>query len=91
MDPVDIIEFEARPGRFLFPPAYFYHRDAHQTVHESGIDCRGLQLRDTGRMIDDRRFFNCFHAQGMLPSGRPNRLKAPRQAGRGYVPRVDVA
>ena len=26
MDPADIIEFEARPGRFLFLPAYFYHR-----------------------------------------------------------------
>jgi len=26
MDPADILEIEARPGRFLFLPAYFYHR-----------------------------------------------------------------
>ena len=26
MDPADILEFEARPGRFLFLPSYFYHR-----------------------------------------------------------------
>ena len=26
MDPADILEFETRPGRFLFLPAYFFHR-----------------------------------------------------------------
>ena len=26
MDSADVLEFEARPGRFLFIPSYFYHR-----------------------------------------------------------------